>query len=124
MSSGQRPTSTYTGTCQDPGCKWGTQSATLWQDRVHQAVYHSPGWQQWQEFRKSLVGLTPPQKLAKLKLWPLDSVANKIRIVNYLRAIRGSWAEYPSIATYARYVAKQLEGGDVPRDVSPGDDEE
>jgi len=103
----------YTGECQ-AGEHCNARSATseggTWEQQVHYSVYHAPRWQAWQQFRRSLVGQSPDEKLRLLKQWPLATRADNVRVLNYTRSLRGSWSQYPLIRTFSRELADRLSG--------------
>jgi len=44
-----------------------------------------------------------------LEEWPTTSPQDLIRVVNYLRALRGSWSACPELRSYAEELNPKLE---------------
>jgi len=92
------------------GCRYSQETFfRSWFSQLDWAVYHAPGWEAWQLFRRNLVGKSAEQKLRILEEWPTSSPQDLIRVVNYLRAQRGSWSSYPELRAYAEELNPRLE---------------
>jgi hypothetical protein len=93
------------------GCRFNEVSfSTSWFSQLDWAVYHAPGWQSWQTFRRTLVGRSIEEKYLCLRSWPTRTPQDLIRVVNYLRALRGSWSAYPALGEYAAELNPRMEG--------------
>jgi hypothetical protein len=103
-------------TKQDPhreaGCRWNGNDGLKgsWFSILDWAVYHADGWQKWQAFRESMVRKSTTYKLERLYQWRRahTSVQDLIRVMNYLRSMRGVWHNYPNMrdwhgALYSAY---------------------
>lgn len=88
---------------REAGCNW-QRGNRRWVSLLDYAVYHAPGWEAWQRYRKAMVGMKTDQKLKVLKQWPLNSVWDLIRVLNYTRSLRALWGGHPSLVDYNRYV--------------------
>jgi hypothetical protein len=87
-------------------------STWLWPALVDYAVYHAPGWEEWQKFRSNMVGTSIKEKLRRLKLWERDHAATLIetvRVLNYLRSSRAAWKGEAEMRPWADRLSKQLE---------------
>jgi hypothetical protein len=83
------------------GCHWSHEVGIVgsWFSQLDWAVYHAEGWQQWQEFRSDLVGKPLEMKLRRLYQWNRShrGVQDLIRVMNYLRSLRGQWSALPNL---------------------------
>jgi len=104
-------------TTSDPhrraGCRW-VKGDNTWLSQLDWAVYHAPGWERWQEFRKRLVGRSSADKLAKLRAWPTNTPQDVLRVMNYCRSMRGQWATEPGFKTLATELRARYEKGKKP----------
>ena len=105
---------------RESGCLF-VSGSTDWHSRVDWCVYHAPGFERWQTFRKSLVGLRTSEKIRRLKQWPVERIEDVIRVLNYTRALRAEWANHPSLVDYSRFLEKRcralLEHGPIPKEL-------
>jgi hypothetical protein len=104
---------------REAGCQF-VLGGTDWHSGVDWAVYHAPGFEAWQRFRKSLVGLRTSEKIRKLREWPTQRIEDVIRVLNYTRALRADWSDHPSLVDYSRFLdrrCKQLLSGPLPKEI-------
>ena len=79
---------------RDPhrGRCWYREYDTQWLSELDWAVYHAPGWQEWQKFRGSLVGTPIDERLENVRVWLRthgEGRVELVRTVNLLRSLRG-----------------------------------
>ena len=72
---------------------------TSWTSNVDYAVYHAPGWEDWQDFRLTLKGMPPDAKAKLLMRWYNENPdrSNLYRVLNYARSQRATWSTTPSM---------------------------
>ena len=96
---------------RSPVCRWDGNDPTgrpmKWPSLLDWAVYHGPAWEQWQAFRRSLIGQAMPLRAHRVSEWWAETMeasdgtiatlelADAVRCVNVLRSLRGQFSEYP-----------------------------
>lgn len=102
-------------------CHWDgnqDQSRSGWFSLLDWAVYHAPGWEQWQEFRASLVGRPMEARAHWVWEWwwkttrtadPSQELADAVRCVNVLRSLRGQFSAHPELKTLLDKLNPELE---------------
>jgi len=104
------------------GCNWHRRDTPpedlSWFQLLDWAVYHAPGWREWQEFRRGLVGTPMDERAERIRLrWELhqepefDLLAHTVRIVNLLRSLRGQFSADPRLRSLLAEVTPELEKG-------------
>lgn len=88
------------------------KGSTTWASSVDYAVYHADGWEAWQDFRLSLRGMSPADKVKRLRWWlrTHDSEWDIYRVLNYARSQRATWKSTPEMATISRQLAPMVKG--------------
>jgi hypothetical protein len=101
-----------------------------WFGLLDWAVYHAPGWEEWQEFRASLVGSPMEDRCGRIRSWYTlhqernlrwfekglrtvqetqeDRLALAVRVSNILRSLRGQFSRYPELRTLLDEANREL----------------
>ena|ERR1700712_2857983 len=69
-----------------------------WLELLDWSVYHAPGYEEWQEFRKSLIGVEMHERWVRItEHWYAsdNGLAETVRHVNLLRSLRGQFSTEP-----------------------------
>ena len=91
-----------------PECRWTQElepRLDKWTSLLDWAVYHAPGWEEWQVFRRSLIGQPMALRAWRVAEWwhtspkgdPETELANAVRTVNVLRSLRGQFSANPEL---------------------------
>jgi hypothetical protein len=99
-----------------------------WFELLDWAVYHAPGWESWQEFRKGLVGRPMEQRCAQIRAYwevvnalhatapdQFRALADCVRVINLLRSLRGQFSAYPELREFLNEVNPLLDKWWSPR---------
>ena len=70
-----------------------------WFSLLDWSVYHAPGAEEWQAFRRDQIGKPGSVKLQELHWWldthTSDRMAQLVRVTNLVRSNRGIWYQNP-----------------------------
>jgi len=93
-----------------------------WFELLDWAVYHAPGWESWQEFRRGLVGQPMAERCTHIRTYwevanalhvvspdPDRACADAVRVINLLRSLRGQMTEYPELRQFLKEINPLLE---------------
>ena len=117
---------------EDPhrgACRWDKKTptaSTKWGSLLDWAVYHAPGWQDWQKYRADLTKVDMGKRAGRVSAWWSASgsqggarkLADAVRTVTVLRSLRGAWSSHPEMkALHDRLTATmdRLWKGETPK---------
>jgi hypothetical protein len=93
------------------------QPVENWFGLLDWAVYHAPGWREWQAFRASLVGTPMKHRESQIRKWwershtslgENPALANEVRVVNLLRSLRGQFRRHPELQALLQEANREL----------------
>jgi len=93
------------------GADWKPYRGCSWTSLLDWAVYHAPGWSEWQAWRGTLVGTPMKDRCSAIEqYWEMNlrDLQTCVRVANLLRSLRGQFTDYPELRLFLDEVNDRL----------------